>query len=283
MKKIAILTDSTCDLPAEIVARYDIEVIPLHIQMGAQAFLDGVNISKEAFYARLPDYDPSPTTAAPGPQVFLDRFASLAKRGYQAVLALHISESLSATVNSARTAAREFTRLPVTVLDSGQLSMGLGFLVERAAQMAQAGADLPDIVHQVQQMMPRTYVFAALDTLEYLRRSGRMHVAVSLLGELLRIKPLLTMNQGQPQVHRARTRRGAHARLFSWLEAAAPLEKLAVLHAGVQAEAEALREKARAFWPESGDVPVLQITPILGAHLGIGALGFACVTEKLRH
>ncbi|GAB4533346.1 MAG: DegV family protein [Anaerolineales bacterium] len=279
MTKIAILTDSTCDLPAETLAALDIHVVPLHIQMGTQSFLDGVNISKDTFYERLPAFDPSPTTAAPGPQVFLDQFTALAGRGYRAILALHIAEALSATVNSARTAAREFTRLPVTVLDSGQLSMGLGFLVERAAQLAQAGAGMPEIIQAVEAMMPRTHVFAAVDTLEYLRRSGRMHFAVSRLGELLRIKPLLYMNQGKPEAHRVRTRRGAHERLFSWLEALAPLERLAVLHAGVQADAEALREKARAFWPDSGDVLVQQITPVLGAHLGVGALGFACVSQ----
>lgn len=280
MTRIAILTDSTCDLPAATIARYDIEVVPLHIQMGERTLVDGVNITKEQFYARLPDYDPAPTTATPGPQAFLDRFAALADRGYEAILSIHISESLSATVNSARAAASEFTRLPVTVLDSGQLSMGLGFLVERAAQLAQADADMPAILQDLQQMMPRTYVFAALDTLEYLRRSGRMHIAVSRLGELLKIKPLLTMNQGKPEVHRVRSRRSAHQWLFSWLETSAPLERLAVLHAGVQAEAEALHEKALAFRPESGDVPVLQITPALGAHLGVGALGFACVSKE---
>ena len=279
MTKVAILTDSTCDLPAEVISRYSIEIVPLHIQMGEETLIDGVNITKDAFFARLPDYDPAPTTSAPGPDTFKQRFEALAEKGFEVILSIHISEALSATIKSARMAAAEFTRLPVTVLDSGQLSMGLGFLVDKAAQLAQSGASLQTILDAVQAMMPRTYVFAALDTLEYLRRSGRMHVAVARFGELLRLKPLLHMHQGNPTAHRVRTRRKAHARLLEWLEACAPLERLAVVHAGVLQEAEALRQRIRAYWPSDSEVPILQITPALGAHLGIGALGFACVSE----
>lgn len=278
--KIAILTDSTCDLPRATLERHGIEAIPLHIQMGAESLIDGVNITKEEFYARLPDYDPAPSTAAPSPDLFIERFRTLARQGYDAILSIHISEALSATVNSARTAAQQFAEIPVSVLDSRQLSLGLGFLVERAAQLAQGGTPLRQITDAIKALGSRTYVFAALDTLEYLRRSGRMHAAVARFGNLLRLKPLLHMNLGDPQAFRTRTRSNAQARLFSWLEAYAPLERLAVLHAGVQGQAEALREEVRRYWPAAGDVPIVQITPVLGAHLGIGALGFACISAK---
>jgi len=271
---IRIVTDSTCDLPPETIERYGIEVAPLNINMGSETFIDGVNLTKEEFYRRLPEYDPAPSTAAPGPETFIQRFEALADKGAEAILSIHISESLSATINSARLAAIEFTRIPVTVLDSSQLSLGMGFLVEQAAKLAETGQKVEEIVAKLREIMPRAYVFAALDTLEYLRRSGRMHIAVARFGELLRLKPLVYMNQGKPEAYRVRTRQKAIARLFEWMDQHGPFEQLAVVHAGVQNRAEELREKARQYLP-ARDIPVVQITPVLGTNLGIGALGFA--------
>lgn len=277
--KIAIVTDSTCDLEPDVILHHEIEVLPLFIQMGEEQLMDGVNLTKDEFYTRLPAYDPAPTTAAPGPEKFIQRFEELAQKGYQAILSIHISEALSATINSARTAAKEFTRIPVTVLDSGQLSLGLGFLVEKAAQMAQAGSKMEEILETLNNLMPRTYVFAALDTLEYLRRSGRMHLAVARFGELLHLKPLLFMNQGKPVAHRVRTTRRAMQRLFSWLDSSSPLDRLAVVHAGVQAQAENLRKQVQKYLPNT-EILIQQITPVLGSHLGVGAIGFALITQE---
>ncbi len=274
-----IITDSTCDLPTEILEEYDIEVAPLHINMGTEKFFDGVNITKEEFYRRLPDYDPAPSTAAPGTALFIEHFENLVEKGAKEILSIHISESLSATINSARMAAKEFTKVPVTVLDSTQLSLGMGFLVKRAAQMAKAGQKAEEIVSKLRKIMPRTYVFAALDTLEYLRRSGRMHIAVARFGELLRLKPLVFMNGGKPDAHRVRTREKAMNKLFSWLDKHGPFEELAIVHAGVQERAEALREEARKYFPE-GKIVIQQITPVLGTNLGIGALGFAGIAKE---
>ena len=276
---IGILTDSTADLPQEMIERYDIEVAALYINMGTSRFSDGVNLTKDEFYRRLPDYDPAPSTAAPGAEVFKRRYERLVRRGATQILSMHISESLSATVNSARMAAQEFKEAPVTVLDSGQLSLGLGFLATRAAEMAQAGENLDNILAHLQTLMPRTHVFAALDTLEYLRRSGRMNIAVARFGEFLRLKPLLAMNMGNPQAHRVRTRQKAIARLHEWMEARAPFEQLAIVHAGVLERAEELREEAKKYLPD-GEIIIQQITPVLGTNLGIGALGFAGIAKE---
>lgn len=276
---IRIVTDSTCDLPKEVVNKYKIPVIPLHINQGDETFLDGVEITRDEFYIRLPDFKPFPTTAAPGPEIFRQQYEQLAAEGAESILSIHISESLSATINSARTAAEQFTRIPVTVLDSSQLSLGLGFIAEKAAEMVELDHKVEEIIESLHELMKRTYVFASLKTLEYLRRSGRMHFALARLGEILQIKPLLHMNQGEPTAHRARTQRRATERLFEWLKEYAPYERLAVVHAGVQAEAEAMRERIKEFLPD-GDIPIVQITPVLGSHLGIGALGFACVSAK---
>ena len=277
--KIAIVTDSTCDLPEPIVEKHGITVIPLHINQGENTYLDGVNLTREEFYAKLPGFRPSPKTAAPGTDVFLQIYEKLTNEGASAILSIHISETLSATINSARIAAEQFTRVPVTVLDSSQLSLGTGFLVERAAQMAQAGNKLEEIVSALQEIMKRTYVFASLKTLEYLRRSGRMNFAIARFGEILQIKPLLHMNMGKATAHRTRTQKRATEKLLGWLAEYAPYEKLAIVHAGIHEEAEALYEQVRSFFPQDV-VSIVQITPALGAHLGVGALGFACISKE---
>ena len=276
---IRIVTDSTCDLPDEVTKQQAITVIPLNINIGNDTFQDGIDLTRTEFYARLPEYSPSPKTAAPGPDVFKKEYERLADEGARSILSIHISETLSATINSARTAAEQFTRIPVIVLDSSQLSLGTGFLVEKAAIMGAAGETMEMIVSTLQKTMKRTYVFASLKTLEYLRRSGRMNFALASFGELLQIKPLLHMHLGKATAHRTRTQKRATERLVSWLNEYAPYEKLAVLHAGAQNEAEALREKVRSFLPND-DVSIIQITPVLGAHLGIGALGFACISKE---
>jgi len=277
---IRIVTDSTCDLPENIVDQHAITVIPLHINVGEKTFLDGVNLTRSEFYTQLPDFSPSPKTAAPSPEVFTQAYERLADEGALAILSIHISETLSATINSARIAAEQFTRIPVTVLDSSQLSLGTGFLVERAALLAQLGKKVEEIVSNLQGVMKRTYVFASLKTLEYLRRSGRMNFAIAKFGEFLQIKPLLHMNIGKATAFRTRTQKRATERLMEWLNEYAPYEKLAILHAGVQEEAEALYEQVRSFFPQGSEVAIVQITPVLGAHLGIGALGFACISKE---
>ena len=276
---IRIVTESTCDLPEEVTKQLAITVVPLHINQGDNTFLDGIDLSREDFYKRLPDYDPSPSTATPGPDAFLKAYERLADEGAQAILSIHISETLSATINAARIVAEQFKRIPVTVLDSSQLSLGTGFLVEKAAQMIQLGKKVEEIVSSLQGVMKRTYVFASLKTLEYLRRSGRMNFAIAKFGELLQIKPLLHMNMGKASAHRTRTQKRATARLLEWLNEYAPYEKLAIVHAGVHEEAKALYEQVRSFFPHD-EVLIVQITPALGAHLGIGALGFACISKE---
>lgn len=277
--KISIVTDSTCDLPEAIIEKHGITVIPLYINQGDRSYLDGVDLTREEFYRRLPAFYPAPSTATPSTEVFAQTWNKLADAGAQAVLSIHISEKLSATINAARVAADQFTRIPVTVLDSSQLSLGMGFIVEKAAQLAELGHKMEDILAQLADVMKRTYVFASLKTLEYLRRSGRMNFALARFGEFLQIKPLLHMNQGDPAAHRVRTQGRATARMMEWLNEYAPFERLAIVHAGVQHEAEEMLERIKHLLP-GGDIPIVQITPALGSHLGIGALGFACVSKE---
>ena len=136
---VRIVTDSTCDLPKDTIAQYGIRVVPLYINVGKQGFLDGIDISREEFYNKLPTFPVHPTTAAPSPLKFRAMYDSLAEEGATDVLSIHISVALSAVVDVARVAAQETTSVPVTVFDSRQLSLGTGFLVERAAKLAAEG------------------------------------------------------------------------------------------------------------------------------------------------
>jgi len=275
---IGIVTDSTCDLPEEIIAQYGIGVVPLFVNFGAESYRDLVDISREAFYARLPDCDPAPTTAMPGPQMFLQAYGKLAQEGATEVLSIHISSSLSAIVNTARLAAPE-SSIPVTVLDSGTLSMGTGFLVWAAAKAAAEGRSRDEIVAALKEQGLRTHVFAALDTLEFLRRSGRMNRALAAVGKWLQMKPLLKMHAGNPTAERVRTTEAAIQRLVALLEEQTPLESVALVHTHAPDKAQALLEQTRHLLP-AGEVLSVDITPVFGTHLGPGAAGFACVTAR---
>ncbi len=276
---IHIVTDSTCDLPPARIGRLPITVVPLYINVGDQGYRDGVDMSREAFYRRLPDFRPHPTTAAPGPETFRQVYDAQAAAGATAILSVHIAESLSATVNVARAAAAETSSVPVTVVDSGQLSMGLGFLVETAATAAAQGNSAGEIVSTVEELASRTHVFAAIDTLAYLRRSGRMNGVVAGLGSLLQVKPLLKMHLGEATSERVRTTKSAYRRLLALLEAVGTVESAALLHTHAPVRAERLREQASHLLPD-GELPSVEITPVLGAHLGPNAVGFACVAAR---
>ena len=184
---VRVITDSTCDLPASVVADLGIQVIPLYIHVEGQDYLDGIDITREQFYTRLPNFKDHPRTAVPSMLKFRSMFDDLAEKGATEVLSIHISETLSAVADVARSAAAETQSVPVTVFDSRSLSLGTGFLVQTAAELAKAGHTVKEIVEKLEEQVKRTYVSAALDTLKFLRRSGRMNGVVSTIGELLDI------------------------------------------------------------------------------------------------
>ena len=274
---VRIVTDSTCDLPAETVAQYGICVVPLYINVGKQGFLDGIDITRQEFYEKLPAFPVHPTTAVPSSQKFRAMYDALADEGATHVLSIHISKALSAVMDVAQIAAQETTSTAVTVIDSQQLSLGTGFLVETAAKMAADGRSVAEILPALDAQMRRSRVFAALDTLEYLRRSGRMNRFLANFGTMLQLKPILTMHAGNPGTERVRTRERATQRLVDMLRAAAPFERVAIVHANARDRVAELRARAVALLPD-GDIPAVGITPVIGAHLGPGAYGFAVVS-----
>ncbi len=273
---IRIVTDSTGDLPADVADRHGIGVVPIYINVGEESYLDGIDLSREDFYARLPDLNPAPTTALPGPALFIQTYQRLIDEGATEILSVHISRELSGVVNMAQLAAQDVP-VPVTVVDSGSLSLGLGFLAQAAAEAAAGGASMAEILALVEDQRRRTHVFAMLDTLEFLRRSGRMNRVLATVGGWLHLKPLLKMTDGHATAERILSGEASVRRLLALLEEALPLERVALVHTHALEKAQALRDRAQHLLPH-GDLLSVDITPVLGAHLGPGAVGFACVT-----
>jgi len=275
---IRIVTDSTCDLPPEIIRRHGIGVVPLYIHAGGREYTDGVDLSRSEFYERLPSFHPVATTAVPSPEVFRRIYKQMADEGATEVLSIHISVKLSAMSEIAREAAKITAKIPVTVFDSRQLSLGMGFQVQAAAEAAEAGRTMPEILALLERQIARTHVFAALDTLEFMRRSGRMHFALATIGTILQIKPLLKMYDGEPTAERVRTRSGAVKRLIELLLESGPYERAAILHSAAAERARELLEEIRNLLP-SGEVWMEEINPVIGTHIGPGVIGFACISK----
>jgi len=274
---VRIVTDSTCDLPDETIARYGICVVPLYINVGQQGYLDGIEMTRKEFYEKLPTFPVHPTTAVPSPQNFRVMYDALADEGATEILSIHISVALSAVADIARVAAQETTSTPVTVFDSQQLSLGTGFLVERAAKLARAGRSVGEILAVLNEQIKRSHVFAALDTLEFLRRSGRMNGLIASFGTLLQLKPILTMYDGKPGIERVRTRKRATQRLLEMLRDVGALERVAIVHTHAPDRVAELRTRAAHLLP-SDDIMTTDITPVIGAHIGPGAVGFAVLS-----
>jgi DegV family protein with EDD domain len=264
-------------LPEELVVEHGISVVPLYINVGDESYLDGVDLSRQEFYERLPGWETPPQTATPNPGIFRRIYERLADEGITEILSIHISTSLSGTVNAARLAAREVTSLPVKVFDGGQVTLGTGLLVLAAAKAAAAGHSIGDIVEMLKEKMLRTHVFAALDTLEFLQRSGRMSWAVSKLGSILRIRPILKMHNGDPQIEKIRTSRRAIERMIELVKELGPLEELALIHTHAPEKLEGLYERARDLFPDDREPLRAEVTPVIGTHVGPGAVGFACI------
>ncbi|HRK91597.1 MAG TPA: DegV family protein [Anaerolineales bacterium] len=276
---IAIVTDSTCDLPPHVIQELKITVVPLYINIGDKGYLDGVDITRKDFYTNLPGYSVHPTTGTPGVDAFKNAYQTLAEKGCTEILSIHISKKLSATVNIARNASQEFKQIPVTVRDAGQLSLGTGFQVERAARMALEGKSMQEIETALDDLKARTFVAARLDTLEFLRRSGRMNRFIAGIGSVLQLKPILTMQNGQPGSERVRTTHKAEARLLKMLEELQPIEQFSLLHTNAAEQAMAFRQYAAHLLPEQATYS-MDITPVIGAHLGPGAVGYAVISKN---
>jgi DegV family protein with EDD domain len=273
--RFRVVTDSTSDVPAEWRARYRIEVVPLRVLFGTEAFRDGVDLTTGEFYERLRGAEKLPTTSAPSPGDFSAVYERL--RGEcDGVVSIHISGGLSATVEAARVGAQAVTGFPVHVIDSRCLTVPVAFLCRVAAE----SVSLSEAVQRVQERVPRQRILALLDTLRYLEMGGRIGRAQALVGSVLDVKPILGVVDGAVHpLDRVRTRRKAIPRLVELLRGDLPVEHLAVLHAQAAEDAEGLRSMLAMQLPEL-QVEVGEVGAVLGTHVGPGTVGLAYIRRE---
>jgi DegV family protein with EDD domain len=277
MEKIAIVTDSTADVPQELIEKYKIQIVNNLIIMDGKSLRDGIDISRDEYYRRLPGIIPPPTTATASSGTYQNLYESLFKEGAQSILSIHAPQNLSGIINAASTAAQAFGDR-IRIFDSGQVSLGLGFQILTAAEAIYSGASLVNVIRLLEQMRDRVRIIAMLDTLEYVRRSGRVSWARARLGNLLQIKPFIELRNGTVRsLGESRTRAKGIRRLREFLYSVGKIERLAILHTNAENDA---REFLATLELQHSEIPLtVNVTTVIGTHVGPNGLGFAVVHE----
>jgi DegV family protein with EDD domain len=275
MPGIRVVADSACDLPGEVIAEYRLTIVPLTIRVGSQ---DATEASPEEFWALCRASSELPTTAAPAPGAFVAAFRRLAEEGADGVVCLNLSSKLSATIESARAAARDVADvIPVRVVDTLSVSLGMGLQVIDAARLADAGKSLDEVADTIEAVAARFRVYAALDTLENLKKGGRIGGAAALLGSMLSIKPVIEVIDGAvEQESRQRTRSRSLQYLADKVaeaNRANPIEQLAVMH-GDASDIGAFVTQLSQVVP-ADRVLLGWVGAVIGSHTGPGVIGVA--------
>ncbi|MHB8670599.1 MAG: DegV family protein [Acidimicrobiales bacterium] len=274
-----VVTDSSCDLPREVVERLGITVVPLTIRFGSEEFVDGRDLSTQEFWKRCGAASTLPETAAPSPGAFEEAFRAAASDGAEGVVCICLSSKLSATIQSAELASQAVAEtVPVRVVDSLTVSLGLGLLAVLGAEVAAAGKGLDDVVGAVNDVIPRLRLIAALDTLDNLRKGGRIGGAQALIGSVLSVKPIIRVADGEVEAEsRQRTRSRALRYLVDHVSRDS-VERLAVMHAEAPDVAEFCTQLGEAL-PGVETALVGSVGPVIGSHCGPGATGVAYVVS----
>jgi DegV family protein with EDD domain len=276
MPKIAVVTDSTADFPGDERERLGIELVHLSIAWDGDTFRDKLDLSTPDFYRLLPQRSSVPKTSAPPAGLFEETYERLLGR-VDHVVSVHLAAGLSATHDVARAAAERVGGGRVTVIDSRQTAICLGWLAIRAAELVADDASVEQVVGELRSWVPRLRLYAVLDTLEYLKRGGRIGRAQALMGALLNIKPMLAVRDGEVHpVERVRSRSAAMRRLVDVVVSQGPLARLAVIHGGAP---ELLDDLERLLAERVPGQPIdrAEIGIVLGTHAGPGAIGTCCL------
>ncbi len=279
MPPVKIVVDSTADLPPDVTADLDITVIPCLIRFGDQTFREGVDMSRAEFFARLQTDPHFPGTAAPAPGVFEETYRRLAAET-DAVVSIHLSPQYSGIFNAARLGAEAVAdSLRVVLVDAGQISLGMGLITMVVAEAARDGASLQEILDLLDDLKPRTHLFATLNTLDNLRRGGRVSGLVARVGNLLHIKPILHVHQGQILLHdRVRSWERAQWHLVETVRTMAPFERVMLIHTQRPEAAQALGQALADLLPPH--TYTFEVGTTIGIHVGIGAAGVAFIQAR---
>lgn len=272
---VAVVTDSTCDIPGDTAEALNIRVVPALLTLEGRTYEDGPGISRSDFYKRMPSLSKPALTAAPSPLAFEAVFQSALDSGTQHIVSIHASGRLSGIFNAATQAAKGFGGR-VKTLDGEHVSMALGFQAILAAEAALSGASTAEVIRVAEEARRRSRLVAMIDTLGYLKRSGRVTWLRAGIGDLLRVRLLVSVVDGLVRrVDLIRTKTRALERLKSIARSWGRIDRLAVLHSAAVEEARALADQMRSC--SSQPLIVTEATPIIGAHVGPGCLGLAAV------
>lgn len=273
---VKIITDSTADIPSSLVQELGITVVPSYVNFGTQSYLDGVELSRQQFYERLASSREIPSTAAP-PPAFYERAYREAAAETEDIISIHVSTKYSGIYSAARVGASEVEGANIAVIDSANATMGHGWIVVAAAEAAQRGASYEEILALVDSMIPKVWVLAALGTLEFLYRGGRVGWAQALVGTLLRIKPILEIRMGEINLlERARTTKTALSRLLALVRELGPLERAIVLHTDAHDLASDFADELQKLDPGWKRL-IGHVGVTIASHAGPGTVGVACV------
>ncbi len=282
-KRIALVTDSTCDIPEAWWKKYEITVIPLTIIFGEEQLLDGVDISAQAFYERLGTDKHHPTTSQPTPKDFTDIFKKVKDAGADEIFCITISSAMSGTMASAVGAADGFS-IPVRVMDSRNNSMGLGWQVIAAARVREAGGGMEEMVNAAEKVREKIVFYILLDTIEYLSKGGRIGDAITWVDSVLQIKPMITVKPdtgtvgiGLPSRSRKSGLKNVYKTFFKHLDTSKQMH-IAVLHNDVLADAEAMVARIKEEF-EPAELFIQIVSPILGVHTGPGPIALCGYSE----
>lgn len=273
MSRVKIVTDSTADMPPEVIDELGITVVPLTIHLGSKTLRDGVDITPADFVQRMDRASAPPKTTPPKQAQFDQLYAELTKGGGE-VVSIHVSSKLSQTYrNAVRAATPLLGRSKIVVIDSQLITVGLGMLVTAAGRAAARGDSLDDVVRLVRGMIPRIYIGFFVETLDFLERGGRIGKAQAMLGNMLNIKPLLILEEGEiVALEKVRTRAKAIEKLVEFITEFTHIQKMVVLHGNTPEDVSTLIEQTNLLLPNL-DISVDHYGPVTATHLGTDALG----------
>ena len=278
MSKIALVTDSTCDLPKSVVKDKNITVIPLNVHFGQETFLDGIDLQSNEFFEKLSTSEIHPQTSQPSVGRFVETYNDLLKK-HDSILSLHISSKLSATYNSALQAQKEIGNEKIKVIDSMNGTLGLGAIVHHIADLNQKGESFENLVKEAEKIIPNAIFMGLVPTLEYLAKGGRIGKARAFMGSLLKIKPILSAVDGEIQsVGKARTLIKGMDFIVDEMKNR-KISKLFIVHANHEERANLLKEKTKDI-VDPKDVIIAEFGPVVGTHLGPGAFGVGFISSE---
>jgi DegV family protein with EDD domain len=279
---IRIVTDSTADIPLPEAETLGITIVPLMVSFGDETYLDNIELDNAHFYEQLQTSKDLPQTSQPAPGKFQEAYIRLIDEGTDGILSVHLSAKLSGTYQSACTARdtlpEDIKKVPIEVIDSQSISLGMAYALRKAAEEIQQGKTLEEIKEHLIDRLKRTRILAVLDTLEFVRRGGRIGSARAMLGNMLNVKPIISLKEGEVvPVEQPRTRSKAYARIAQLVKEMGPLEKLSIAESNTEVGVQ-LAEAVQAVY--AGEIEHYKLGGVLGTHTGPGTVAVSAVVAR---